>query len=77
MALDPTFGKFYLISNQSFTSGELVSLVKVFRLERFFFWVFKVWTQVGRCTTSDLLGRASVFVMPSCLFSKKIAKWRY
>ncbi len=39
MALDPTF--------ESFTLGELVSLMKVFRLVRleWIFLVFRVWTQ--------------------------------
>ncbi len=40
------FWKFYLIRT-GFTLGELVSLVKVFRLFRLkqTFWVFRVWTQ--------------------------------
>jgi hypothetical protein len=43
---DPTFWKFYLIGT-SFTLGELVSLVKVFRLFRLkqIFLVFRPWTQ--------------------------------
>jgi hypothetical protein len=47
MALDPTFGKSYLIRT-GFTSNEPVSLMKVFRLltlKRFFLGVFRVWTQ--------------------------------
>jgi hypothetical protein len=47
MALDPTFGSFYL-DRISFTLGESVSLVKVFRLfrlERIVLVVFSVWTQ--------------------------------
>ncbi len=46
MAWDPTFGSFYLIRT-SFTLGEVISLVKVFRLfglERIVL-VFRVWTQ--------------------------------
>jgi flagellar biogenesis protein FliO len=43
IALDPTFGSFYL-TRTSFTSRESVSLVKVFRLERIVL-VFIVWTQ--------------------------------
>jgi hypothetical protein len=57
------FWKFYLIRT-SFTLGELVSLVKVFRLFRLewiFFGVQSVDT-VGRCTTSYLLTR------PACLW---------
>jgi hypothetical protein len=56
MALDPTFGSLYLIRT-SFTLGELVSFVKVFRLFRLepdSFGVESVDT-VGRCTTSYLL----------------------
>jgi len=61
--------KFYLIRT-GFTLGELVSLVKVFRmfrLEWIFFGVESVDTVVGRCRASLSIGRASVFVMP--LFS--------
>jgi hypothetical protein len=47
------FWKFCLIRT-GFTLGELVSLVKVFRLEQSFFGVQSVDT-VGRCTTSYLL----------------------
>jgi hypothetical protein len=45
IALDPTFG--------SFTSSELVSLVKVFRLFEleWIVFVFREWTQLGQCTT--------------------------
>jgi hypothetical protein len=47
-AFDQTFGKFYLIRT-GFTFGELVSLVKVFRLfklEQMFFWCSeRVWTE--------------------------------
>ncbi len=52
------FWKFYLIRT-SFTLGQLVSLVKVFRqykLEQIFFGVQNVDT-VGRCTTSYSLAR--------------------
>ncbi len=51
IALDPTFGKFCLIRT-NFILGELVSLVKVFRLFRFK-WIVLVF-RVGRCTTSSL-----------------------
>jgi len=46
IALDPTFGSFYLIKT-GFTIDEPVSLVKVFRLFRLerIFLVFRVWTQ--------------------------------
>ncbi len=47
------FWKFYLIGT-SFTFGELVSLVKVFRLERIVL-MFKSVNTEGRCTTSYLL----------------------
>jgi hypothetical protein len=47
------FGTFYLIRTV-FTLGELVSLVKVFRLEWIFLGVQSVDT-VGRCTTSYVL----------------------
>ncbi len=61
------YWKFYLIKT-SFTLGEWVSLVKVFRLfrlELICFGAQSVDTVVGRCTTSSLsIGRASVFVMP-------------
>ncbi len=63
IALDATFGSFYLI-RISFTLGELVSLVKVFRmfrLEGTFFGVQSV-DAVGRCTTSYLL------TGPACLW---------
>jgi hypothetical protein len=56
IALDPTFGSFYLIKI-SFTLGEPASLVKVFRrfrLETDCFGVQSV-EMLGRCTTSDLL----------------------
>jgi hypothetical protein len=45
IALDPTFERFYLIKT-SFTSDELVSWVKVFRLFRleWIVLVFRVWT---------------------------------
>ncbi len=59
------FWKFYLIKI-SFTLGEPVSLVKVFRLfkwEHMFFGVQSVDTR-GRCTTFYLIGRATVFLMP-------------
>ncbi len=50
------FGKFYLIRT-NFTFGELVSLVKVFRLFRleWIFFVVQSVDIVGRCTTSYLL----------------------
>ncbi len=57
IALDPTFGSFYLITI-SLTSGERVSLMKVFRLFRleWIVLVFRVWMDtVGTCTTSYLL----------------------
>jgi hypothetical protein len=47
IALDPTFGSFTLLKT-GFTLGEPVSLLKVyrlFRLERIFFLVFRVWTR--------------------------------
>ncbi len=61
--IQSNFWKFYLIWTD-FTLGELVSLVKVFRLsklEQMFFGVQTVDT-VGRCTTSYLL------VGPACLW---------
>ncbi len=47
IALDPTFGSFTLLRT-SFTLGELVSLVKVFKLFRLeqIVLVFRVWTQL-------------------------------
>ncbi len=61
--IQSNFWKFYLIRT-SFTLGELVSFMKVFRLfrlERIFFGVRTVDT-VGRCTTSCLLAG------PECLW---------
>jgi hypothetical protein len=57
-SLDPTF---YLIRT-GFIFGELISLMKVFRLFRLeqIFWVLSVYT-VDRCTTSCLLAG------PACL----------
>jgi hypothetical protein len=58
LALDPTFGSFTLL--------ELISLVKVFRLEWNFFWCSEC--GVSRSMDDILsIARASVFVM-SCLF---------
>ncbi len=61
--IQSNFSKFYLIRTH-FILGELVSLVKVFRLsklEQMFFGVQSVDT-VGRCTTSYLLA------WPACLW---------
>jgi hypothetical protein len=58
--------KYIQLQDPTYTLLELVSLVKVFRLvgsERTFLGIYSVNT-VGRCTTSYLSGRASVFVMP-------------
>jgi len=70
IALDPTFGNFTI--RTGFTLGELVSLVKVFRLFRLewiFFGVQSVDT-VGRCTTSYLLAGPAcswcLVFLPNC-----------
>jgi hypothetical protein len=59
------FWKFYLIRT-SFTLGEPVSLVKVFRLFRleWIVLVFRVWTQYNFLS----IGRASMSMMPCFLF---------
>jgi hypothetical protein len=67
MALHPNFWKFYLIRT-SFTFGEPVFLVKVFRLFRLEQIVFLSFFLVLVFGVYNILsiGRASVFVMP-CL----------
>jgi len=63
------FWKFYLIET-SFTFGELVFLVKVFRLfrlKRIFLGVESVNT-VGRCITFYILVKANMLVMPWFFF---------
>jgi hypothetical protein len=54
--------KFYLIRT-GFTLGELVSLVKVFRVFRMDFLGVESVDTVGRCRASLSIGRASVCVM--------------
>jgi hypothetical protein len=65
--IESNFWKFYLIRT-SFTSSELVSLVKVFRLSRSE-WIFWVGLRF-RVDVQHLIGRASMFVMRGLLSSE-------